>query len=300
MLIRESDLRRIIRQELMREAEAVPWGDTSTGVDPDIEDEPQSPAIVRPRKTGIAASIELAGAASQLNKYSRMKVDANIPGMDNYFHFLAFCAAGEAMKDAGVVDAFGRLTALGQAKEDFDLKLPLGATSAISQTRKGSPLDRIATLLGVGRFQGDPDKAPYKSAAAYEEALAEWKGDDEINRAGIRSGLRGDNCCSAALKYIQLSKMPTVGELRAKSEVWSAFLNRSYGWIFKQKPELYGDDMPFIQPRYHCGLTPEQRAFAYKRRVDLARNAPSGSKLASDLSGAKPPISGIKGPLRIG
>ena len=36
MLIKESDLRRIIRQELMREAEAVPWGDTSAGVDPDI------------------------------------------------------------------------------------------------------------------------------------------------------------------------------------------------------------------------------------------------------------------------
>ena len=240
MLIRESDLRMLIREEITEVH-------SHTSTDAEVTD-----------KTG--GIVDVADAVLQLRLYAKMKEEADVPELDKYFHFLAFCAAGKALKNAGVVDIAQTLGLVGDAKELADLMFSSG--TGIFHPKailKGSLLSRIF---------------PVKLSVA----MAEWEKDQSLNTAGISVGLEGGNCCDPAINHAKEGGSLTLGQLKSRSKDKS-FWDKRYDWAFEEWPHLYGDDNVFIQPRYHCGLTPHERSSAYGRM-----NVPM-----------RP---GIKGPLR--
>ena len=240
MLIKESTLRRLIREEITEVL-------SHTSADPGMTD----------KSGGI---VDVADAVLQLRLYAKMKEEADVPELDKYFHFLAFCAAGKALKDAGVVGIAQKLGLIGDAKELADLMFSRG--TGIFHPKailKGSLLSRIF---------------PIKLSVA----MAEWEKDQSLNTAGISVGLEGMNCCDAAISHAKEGGSLTLGQLKSRAKDKS-FWDKRYGWAYEEWPHLYGDDNVFIQPRYHCGLTPQERTAAYNKMKVPMR-------------------SGIKGPLK--
>ena len=234
MKITESQLRRIIREELLVEI-------TDPMEDPELAC--GTAEMIGQSTPGLVRGP--ADAVRQLFLYDRMKRESGMPDSDTYYHFIAFCHATKILLAAGFPRFATKiaLIALGEGKEAVDFINIFGST----------PLN-----------------------------IGEWGADMKTNKAGIAAGLNSDECCGPALRYAQ-QYLPTVGELRSRSAKWAKMMDGSgsgeYGWAQATYPSLYSDSSIFIQPRYHCALTPAQRHDAWRRA-------------------GVTPIAGVTGPLR--
>ena len=244
--ITESQLRRIIREEMSHLSE-------------------QAPLMV-PLAVEAWMITSFVGALNQLKMYNSYKNDADIRGLDKYFHFLAFCWAAQYLLSkripAIIVESF--LIAMAEGKELTDW-LARQATHLIP---KGIPL--------IGRHGG-------KGGGA---ASREWARDRATNIAGINAGLSGDDCCRPALQYALSGGAATVWRVRSTWHSGVAGFESDYGWALNDWPHLYDPNDIFIQPRYHCSLSPAERRQAWDRR-------------GFGTPGRNGPAWGLRGPLSV-
>ena len=91
-------------------------------------------------------------------------------------------------------------------------------------------------------------------------SFSEWRDDAATNRAGINAGLGDGDLCSKA-KTIGLQGGMSKTSDAKKSQFW----RDNYSWAWEEYPDVYTDDSLWIQPRYNCSLTREQREDAWSR-----------------------------------
>ena len=177
----------------------------------------------------------------QMLKYDRMKRQSSMPDSDKYWHFMAFGYGTKMLLEAGWKPRLAKafMYTVGEVKEALDFVNPFSVTT--------------------GNW-------------------GEWANDMKANKAGIDAALRGEGC-DAALEYAYNNGTWTTEELRSKSANWKKLIDVEYGWALDKYPELYGPYKSFIQPQYHCALSPSDRAQAYNHMKVT-------------------PVNGVEGPLR--
>jgi len=93
----------------------------------------------------------------------------------------------------------------------------------------------------------------------------DWLDDLSANSAGMEAALSGEgDFCELAFNISGSYGLRTWNELLASSSddgrVWWV---DNYGWAQEAFPQHYGPNKIFIQPRYNCRLSPDQRSEAY-------------------------------------
>ena len=176
-----------------------------------------------------------------LDAYRGAKEDAFLPGADKYFHFLGFFAAASLVDKEGwsEEEVIKTLEKLGREKERFD--------SAFSRS----------SVARVG----------------YAASMEEWEKDMESNREGINAGLAARKGTDGGLKQAYDKLAYTLNDLIDNSskppEEAKKWWVDNYGWAMEKWPKHYGFDKKFIQPRYNCLLSPDDRRFAWKRQKSI-------------------------------
>jgi len=176
-------------------------------------------------KQGARAFDNMAEVLKLLSDLDEQKREANVKSFDHYFHFLGFSVSARWLKKQGWNAAAARSFlvdgfSLGHTKELFDYLNPLGSTTLNSE---------------------------------------EWAKDMETNSQGVEWGLSGANPCDGARAYAKRKGHVTVGELLADPNRWPGWEDK-YGDSVMRFRKFYQDDDIFVQPRYNCRLSKDDKS----------------------------------------
>jgi hypothetical protein len=176
-------------------------------------------------KQGARAFDNMAEVLKLLSDLDKQKREANVKSFDHYFHFLGFSVSARWLKKQGWnADAVRSFLvdgfSLGHIKELIDYLNPLGSTALNSE---------------------------------------EWAKDMETNSQGVEWGLTGASPCDGAHAHAKRKGHVTVGELLADPNRWPGWEDK-YGDSVIRFREFYQDDDIFVQPRYNCRLSKDDKS----------------------------------------
>jgi hypothetical protein len=208
-------------------------------------------------KYGLEALQELVKRLLRVGgPYEAAKRDADVPDADKYFHYLAFynMMTETDLKPFSQEEAAAVIITLGLAKEGLDLKY--------SDTR----------IAKVGELS----------------AMMEFFDDHRSNLIGLVDGLntlKGKMSENDAHKKALGRLTHTLGKLKSKSAGTKKYYEDAYGWVSEAHPSLFGDDIKFIQPRYHVLLSPRERSEAIKKG-DRRKTLKKATDAVFDIKGS--------------
>jgi hypothetical protein len=226
MKLSRERLKQLIKEELVQEMSGPTAASSAKTV-------AMTPAAATPATPLISVIFThskcLKRAIEQLDRYANMKKDSgNHAGLDKYFHILAFYTAAQVMKGCGV--------------PEIEIRWLLAGTGFANEIR--------------------------------QKLTAGWKNDMVANKIGVNAALQGDTTdqiTKTAFDHAANHGAPTWAELLDRNkDVKDGFWNdekyrKEYGWALEKYPQFFGDDKPWVQPRYHGLLTPSQRREAYTK-----------------------------------
>jgi hypothetical protein len=268
MKIKERHLKKIISTTLVNELMGVAIDDpeVATSISQDIQaagtassDTLPDTAIVAKKILRLSTTWKplIISVVAQLYRYMQLKSDANYPGTDKYFHFLAFYTASRMLLNGGMPPDVVRFTLqnIGEFKELAD-KFKISASSEQADIdANNAGID--AALSGQNSCNG---------------AFAQAQGLDTVGtlkRKAAAAKKKYDERVAAAKPEGKASGKAK----RIKPSRYEWFDRYSWIWENESIAKFYSDNDTFMMPRHNCRLTPAQRSIGWKR---YGKPAPSG------------------------